>query len=146
MSIKRVSLSPLNIISICSEFAWRQWPDADRAYSIPKSVYGCPDQTKNQWIEGYMDFRNKLSERAVLLEETLGPITPEHNLFTIGPFQSDGFRLSFCSKKKRSGLREENRDAEWPRGNYAIFHHNWGCPEGRRKVSHVIRKHAFCMC
>ena len=128
------------------EFAWRQWPDADRAYSIPKSVYGCPDQSKNQWIEGYMDFRDKLSEGAFLLEETLGPIRPEHNLFTIvGPSQSDGFRISFCSKKKRSGLREVNRDTEWPRGNYAIFHHNLGCPEGRRKVRHSIRKHVFCL-
>ena len=124
----------LSSLYIFLEFAWRQWPD-DSRYSIPKSVYGCPEPSVNKWVEGYIDFKFKNDDDTVLIEKTLGPITQEKTLNTIGPFQSDGFRLSFCSKNNLSVPRESNRDTEWPRGNYAIFLLDFSdsCPEGKRK-------------
>ena len=123
-----------NEAHIFLEFAWRQWPD-DSRYSIPKSVYGCPEQSLNKWVEGYIDIRFQSDDDTVLMEKTLGPITQEKTLYTIGPFQPDGFRLSFCSKNNLSVPRESNRDTEWPRGNYAIFLLDFSdsCPEGKRK-------------
>ena len=116
------------------EFAWRQWPD-DRAYSIPKSVYGCPEQSVNEWVEGYIIIKIEMVRNMALIEKTLGRLTQENNLYTSGPIQSDGYRLSFCSKKKHSETGDINRDAEWPRGNYAIFKHRFNvCPEGKRTV------------
>ena len=102
------------------------------------SVYGCPDQSVNKWAQGYIDIKNTMDYDGVLMEKTLGPVTPEKNLFTIGPFQSDGFRLSFCSKQNiQYGTREPNSDTEWPRGNYAIFLQNKTdvtCPKGQEKI------------
>ena len=114
----------------CLEFAWRQWPDYE-AYSIPKSVYGCPEQSVNEWAEGYIDFKVKEEEETVLLEKSLGQVTKEKNLLTIGPYQSDGFRLSFCTKRQQIGTGESDRNKEWPRGNYAIFGLNELCPKGQ---------------
>ena len=120
---------------ICVEFAWRQWPD-DTSYSIPMSVYGCPEQSVNKWAQGYLDVKNRMESDSILMEKTLGPLLPEKNLFTMGPFQSDGFRLSFCSKRAQFQTRELNRDKEWPLGNYAILKQNMSspCPEGKTHV------------
>ena len=38
-----------SILIIIAE-ALRQWPDGD--YSIPMSIYGCPDQAINKWKHG----------------------------------------------------------------------------------------------
>ena len=89
----------------------------------------------NEWVDGYIYIKSKVDGSMTLMEKTLGRLTQENNLNTIGPFPSDGYRLSFCSKKAHSGTREINRDAEWPRGNYAIFKHaSNDCPEGKKTV------------
>ena len=86
----------------------------------------------NDWVEGYIDIKSKIDGNMALIEKTHGRLTQENNLYTIGPIQSDGYRLSFCSKQTHSGTVEINRDAEWPRGNYAIFKQAFNvCPEGK---------------
>ena len=91
-------------------------------------------------MDGYIDVKITDDVNMIFIEKTLGPIKQETNPFTIGPFQSDGFRLSFCSNKKLSpGTRESNRNKEWPRGNYAIFaQEKFICPEGQNLIMSVM--------
>ena len=88
-----------------------------------------------------MDFKVAVDYDIRLKEKTRGYITKEQNILTLGPFQSDGFRLSFCTKRQ-IGTRDTISDKEWPRGSYSIFaRESHKCPEGKRKeyLSQLMR-------
>ena len=94
------------------------------------SVYGCPDQHINKWKHGYANIT--FSDPYFMTESTLGEISQEHDLLTLGPYDKFSYQLNFCTKVQSVKAHDHLEGMEWPRGRYAIYHTGNAdhCPEG----------------
>ena len=121
--------------------SWRKWPEG--SYSIPMSIYGCPDQELNNWKHG--SFNITLSteypyDLMGLHENSTIFRWKKRDLLLLGPFGEYTFQLNVCTKNKYQHLQdiEDGNDwgyvykdgngneiyldvGEWPRGEYIIF-------------------------
>ena len=66
----------------------RSWPAGD--YSIPMSIYGCPDPDVNTWEYGYINISFK------------NPIMVETSPYVMGPFGVDVYQTTFCTMVDRA--------------------------------------------
>ena len=92
------------------------------------SVYGCPEQKLNHWIQTSITIRGI---------DNLKLLDNKEKLFTLGPFEKGGFQLHFCTKIHESNSATKSsinteKSAEWPRGDYMVFSHSGNCPKGEK--------------
>ena len=119
-AIKRLN----EMIYLLSVLAEVEWPPAN--YALPKSIYGCPDPSINNWHNGYMNISFK--ESIALSESYIGRIgwneVDLNVIELLGPYGSHSIQLNFCSKR-------ENGSFEWsPSGQYGVYGTVDGCPQG----------------
>ena len=126
--IKRLN----EIINLFSVSAGVEWPPG--SYALPKSIYGCPAPSINNWHNGYMNISFK--ESIALLESYIGRLgwneVDLNVIELLGPYGSHSIQLNFCSKR-------ENGSFEWPpSGQYGVYGTEDGCPQG------ITRLFAYC--
>ena len=118
--------------------SWRRWPQGK--YSIPMSIYGCPDQELNNWSHGSYNITISTDYTYDLegVNETGSKfLWDKSDLLLLGPFGTNTFQINFCTRDKsasapdtkhlyedESGQRIYLELAEWPRGDYGIFNAN----------------------
>ena len=61
----------------------RRWPQG--SYSVPMSIYGCPDPDVNFWEYGYINITFQY------------PITVGTAAYIIGPFGAFAYQFTFCT-------------------------------------------------
>ena len=110
--------------------SWKRWPDGD--YSIPMSIYGCPEQEINNWIHSFI---NITLTAQTTIHYIKGAVEDEyitwqaHDFLLLGPYGSNTVQMNFCSKLSISG---KLKGVEWPRGLYAVYSNDRNsCPEGK---------------
>ena len=94
------------------------------------SVYGCPDQKLNNWqhSQNHAVHRSKYAWGV----NGIDSLALKDNVINLGPIglNSSTFQLNYCVKQSTSD-DQRMKDAEWPRGLYAIFSANYECPIGK---------------
>ena len=124
--------------------SWKRWPDGD--YSIPMSIYGCPEQEINKWSHGYINFTMD-SDSAQLIryingEKMRHQFWDEMNFFLLGPYGKRVIQMNFCSKQTFNG---KLKGGEWPRGSYAVFSNDGqSCPYGRFSCPYFCNS-SYCL-
>ena len=110
-----------------------RWPAGH--YSLPMSVYGCPDPAVNNWLPGYM---NVMFKQTIDLFETsigrIGWLKPNlwHNymlnvLELLGPYGAHSIQLNFCTHVHH----KNDNFTEWPSGQYSVYGTEYDCPSGK---------------
>ena len=106
-----------------------RWPQGE--YSLPKSVYGCPDkgQESDTWHYGYMKIGFK--QTIQLFESSLGEVGWKNTEFgfleLLGPYGPHSIQLNFCTRVNGC----DNNVTLWPSGRYGIYGTKQGCPSGK---------------
>ena len=94
------------------------------------SVYGCPDQKLNNWqhSQNHAVHRHKYAWGV----NGIDSLALKDDVINLGPIglNSSTFQLNYCVKQSTSD-GQRMKDAEWPRGLYAIFPTNYECPIGK---------------
>ena len=94
------------------------------------SVYGCPDQELNNWQHSQNHAVHQVKYAWGV--NSIDIIALKDDVLNLGPIglNSNTFQVNYCVKHSSSN-GQRMKDAEWPRGNYAIFPTNYECPIGK---------------
>ena len=93
------------------------------------SIYGCPEQSINQWSHAYINLTldDKNGDRKLQR-----PLNKNYrtwgDFILLGPYGRNFIQLNFCSKTSHVGSK---KGVEWPRGTYGVYSNDGKtCPKG----------------
>ncbi len=107
---------------------YSMWPEG--SFSLPQSVYDCPQIDQFHWVRSHVSLRQSNKEP--------NPYSWSLEYHMRGPFGPNHVAINFCSKLNDFLSKEMiQKTPKWPKGSYCIFKLGEQCPTGANHLSNI---------